>query len=165
MVGWNINLARDIPFASIRMFLYESCSRLLLAATEPDHHLIYKHPPTSEPAFSALPSTSPLAVPIRPKRTNSDHLTAPEAAVMGLVSGALTAVITQPIDCVNTRIKSGELAAFGVWSAHAEIVRRDGRLALFRGLVPRALIMGAGSTVFWYWFAKMRSVLQAVDLK
>jgi hypothetical protein len=152
MVGWRTNLVRDIAFAAIKMTLYESCSRVYLAMVE---NPLQNHQFDPESSSTSKSSSSP------PKRTESDHLTAPEAAAMGLLSGALTAVITQPIDCVNTRIKSGELASFSIARAHSEIVRRDGVQALFRGLAPRAVILGVGSTVFWYWFAKVRSLISA----
>jgi solute carrier family 25 S-adenosylmethionine transporter 26 len=68
---------------------------------------------------------------------------------MGFLSGILTAVVTCPIDCVNTRIKSGELSTSSMIGAHMEIVRKNGAAALFRGVLPRCVIIGFGSMVFW----------------
>jgi hypothetical protein len=124
-LGWRANLIRDVPFMAIKMSLYEGLARLYLRA---------KH------SESANHKTV----------ISADSLTSLEASGVGFASGALTAVATCPIDCVNTRIKSGELASHGVVSAHAEIVRRDGVKALFRGVAPRAAILGGGSTLFWY---------------
>jgi solute carrier family 25 S-adenosylmethionine transporter 26 len=159
MVGWRTNLVRDIAFAAIKMTLYEGCSRIYLNMIDkPLGSRDLNHNPMTDSSTSSS-SSSPQSSQF--KRTDSDHLKPIEAAAMGLVSGALTAVITQPIDCVNTRIKSGELASFNIARAHAEIVRRDGVQALFRGLTPRMVILGVGSTVFWYWFAKVRSLVAA----
>jgi hypothetical protein len=85
-----------------------------------------------------------------PMGYTADDLNGVEAAGAGLVSGICTAVLTCPLDCVYTRIRSGELAQYNVLNAHYEIVRRDGAAALFRGVVPRAAIIGLGATVFWY---------------
>lgn len=122
-LGWQANLYKDVPFMAIKMSLYEGLARLYLRA---------KH------------SASHNSV------INADGLTNLEASAVGFTSGALTGILTCPIDCVNTRIKSGELASYSVVSAHVEIIRRDGARALFRGVGPRATILGLGSTLFWY---------------
>ena len=89
----------------------------------------------------------------------ADSLSSREAAFVGFGSGCISSVITNPLDCVNTRIKSGEFADIGLLKAHSEIVRQDGITALFRGVLPRTLMIGAGSTVFWYFFAVFKEVL------
>jgi hypothetical protein len=96
---------------------------------------------------------------------NADALSSLEAGLVGLLSGVLTAILTCPIDCVNTRIKSGERALqnLSVTAAHFEIIKKDGVTALFRGLVPRSAILGLGSTVFWFLQASVMAQLQRVD--
>ena len=122
-LGWQANILRDVPFMMLKMSLYEGIARLYLKAK-------HKHSNTAI--------------------LNADALTSLEASGVGFTSGMLTAIATCPIDCVNSRIKSGELAQYNVLQAHVEIVKRNGFTALFRGVVPRAAILGLGSTMFWY---------------
>jgi solute carrier family 25 folate transporter 32 len=91
--------------------------------------------------------------------TSADSLSSIEASGVGFTSGLMTAILTCPIDVVNTRIKSGELANFGVVDAHVQIIRKDGVTALFRGVVPRGAILGQGSTVFWYLQATLMHMI------
>ena len=122
-LGWQANLLRDAPLVMLKMSLYEGIARLYLRT---------RHREKKKEVVSA------------------DHLSSLEASGVGFASGALTAIATCPIDCVNSRIKSGEFAELSVFRAHVEIVRADGASALFRGVLPRAAILGLGSTVFWY---------------
>jgi solute carrier family 25 S-adenosylmethionine transporter 26 len=93
--------------------------------------------------------------------SKKDEVTAVESGVVGLVAGTITSILTCPIDCVNTRIKSGELAKYNVVEAHKEIVRRNGVKALFRGLLPRTVILSLGSSVFWFWYNKLQDSMKA----
>lgn len=141
-LGWKVNVMRDMPYAAMKMSLYEGLARL---------YITWKHNNTT----TVAPSTA------TGNRTDGvDKLQGVEAAVMGLASGVITAAITCPIDCVNTRIKSGELAQYNMVRAHMEIVRKDGVSALFRGVVPRCAILGLGSTVFWYVQASLLQLLE-----
>jgi hypothetical protein len=79
---------------------------------------------------------------------------------IGFGSGAMTAVLTNPLDCVNTRIKSGELRQSGIIQAHYEIIQRDGWKALFRGIIPRIFVISCGSSVFW---TLQNALLTAID--
>ncbi len=130
-LGWQANMLKDIPFAAIKMSLYESLARIYLR-----FFVIHEN--------SGLTDYSHL---------NSDMLNKTDAAVVGFISGGITAVLTNPLDCANTRIKSGELSEFSLIAAHKEIIRKDGLKALFRGLLPRTVIIGFGSTVFWFFYA------------
>lgn len=129
-VGWQTNLVKDIPFAGLKISLYENIKT---------QYLLHKE--------ARLPGST---------------FTSVESACVGLVAGTVTSVLTCPIDCVNTRIKSGELTEYSVLGAHREIVQRDGVRALFRGLAPRTLILSAGSSVFWYWYNSLQGVLSGV---
>ena len=70
---------------------------------------------------------------------------------MGLASGSITAVLTCPLDVVNTRLKAMQTskANASLGGAFSEIVAKEGTGALFRGLVPRVIILGLGSSIFW----------------
>lgn len=139
-LGWQANLIKDVPFVGIKMSLYEGMARVYLCLKDKN---INKNLTSYKDGLKDNSTKTTTAV-------NADALNSLEAAGVGFVSGLLTAVLTCPIDCVNSRIKSGELANFGVISAHMEIIRKDGVGALFRGVVPRGAILGLGSTVFWY---------------
>lgn len=130
-LGWRTNMIKDIPFAGLKLSLYEGISDFYLKSFRPQE--------------------------------NSRSLKPLEAAGVGLVSGTMTSVLTCPIDCVNTRIKSGELADFGVIAAHREIVKRNGVRALFRGLLPRTVVLSLGSTVFWFLYARLNDLGSALQ--
>lgn len=126
-LGWKVNVVRDVPYASLKMSLYEGLARLYIS-------IFYQsNTPSSETGKKTV-----------------DKLHGTEAAAMGFSSGVLAAFITCPIDCVNTRIKNGEFAHIGMIDTYRQIVVQDGVRALFRGVAPRCAILGMGSTVFWY---------------
>jgi len=137
-LGWRVNLYKDTAFTALEMSLYEAVARAYLTFS-PTHQAKYRNEMN--------------------KVLDADCLSSVEAAGVGSVAGVSTAVVTCPIDCVNTRIKSGELARFGVVSAHMEIVRLDGVRALFRGVAARAVLHGVGATVFWYLKASITQML------
>jgi hypothetical protein len=111
-VGWQANLAKDVPFAVLKLSLFEACVR----------------------AYEAV-AVAPVG--------------ANERTACGVASGALTAVLTNPLDVVNTRLKSAGIAGATLASAARDVVRREGPAALFAGLGPRVVIIGLGSGVFW----------------
>mmetsp|Transcript_22099 Transcript_22099/g.32199 ORF Transcript_22099/g.32199 Transcript_22099/m.32199 type:complete len:271 (+) Transcript_22099:135-947(+) len=128
MLGWQTSLIKDVPFAALKLSLYEGMANMYLRHYK--KHQLQPH----------------------------------EAAGVGFVSGTITAIMTCPTDCVNTRIKSGELASNSVIGAHFEIARRDGVKALFRGLVPRMAVLSLGSTVFWFWYNHLQKGMDQFSL-
>ena len=84
-LGWKANLAEDILYSAIKMSLYEGLARVYLS---------YKNPWKGTPH--------------RDSGGTAADLHEYEAAAVGMVSGVVSAVVTCPIDCVNTRIKSGD---------------------------------------------------------
>lgn len=134
-LGWKANMTKDVPFAGIKMTLYEACAYLYLKTTRPQEFL------TSHPTL------------------DSKLLFGYESAIVGFLSGAMTTILTTPLDCVNTRIKSGEIVNMGLIDAHVYIVKKDGFKALYRGLVPRMAVIGFGSTVFWYNYAIIDNII------
>jgi len=123
--GWRVNILRDLPFAGIKMTLYDLMCDLY------KRHIV----------------SVPLSTPLNPY----------ENAGVGFASGAVTGVVTCPMDVVNTRIKSGEFAATnGIIRTHVDIIKmkeNGGVRALFRGVLPRIGVIGVGSTAFWYLYA------------
>mmetsp|Transcript_79067 Transcript_79067/g.155115 ORF Transcript_79067/g.155115 Transcript_79067/m.155115 type:complete len:343 (-) Transcript_79067:11-1039(-) len=175
-LGWQANILRDVPFMVIKMSLYEGIARAYLKYK----HKYYSHTSTSTSSRTPSPvseSVGSLGSGDSTNSTNStysnssdsnivnaDSLSSIEASGVGFISGNLTGIVTCPIDCVNTRIKSGELAHMGVVRAHIEIIKRDGATALFRGLIPRCAILGLGSTLFWYLQASFMRKLSGSNI-
>lgn len=131
-IGWEVNLMKDIPFAGIKMALYDLFCKIYV------HYVI-------------------------PHRDSNPVLTPVENAIIGFASGSITGIVTCPLDVVNTRIKSGEFPADnGIIKTHMDIVRlkeHGGISALFRGVVPRVITIGVGSTVFWWTYALYNRVM------
>lgn len=117
--GWHINLVKDIPFAGIKIGLYEAIVPLY-----------QKH-------MQQYPE---------------QELTTMGATVCGLVSGIGCAILTAPLDVINTRIKADDKAIHHSTSIRAvsrDIVQQEGVSALFRGVVMRSFVLGVGSSIFW----------------
>lgn len=134
---------KDVPFAAVKMSLYEGLARMYLSLAKP---VDIRH---NNPEH-------------RHEAKGSDNLTPFEASGVGLASGIITAFITNPLDCINTRIKSGDIASAKSMSfldVGLSMVRVDGAGTLFRGLLPRSVIIGLGSTVFWSLYANIREFL------
>jgi len=145
-LGWRANLLRDIPFGIVKMGLYESLSNIYISLFAHKRLL-------SQSKYNAVhPSSTSSSSSVM----SSSLLTQTESGIVGATSGAATAVITCPIDCVNTRIKSGEYAHLSVTKTHLAIVRNEGVSALFRGVGPRIVLYAAGSSLFWYTYASFR---------
>ena len=123
-VGWQVNLIRDIPFAGVKIGLYE------IMVQQYVHYL--------ESADTTHGSSS-INKPISPTG----------AAVCGIVSGVACAIITCPLDVINTRIKSSSSATSSMWKVGLEIGQKEGLVSLFRGVGMRSLILGVGSCLFW----------------
>jgi hypothetical protein len=74
----------------------------------------------------------------------------------GMAAGVATAVCTQPIDCVNTRlqtqglIEGGAARYTGMVDCWRRTVAHEGSGALFRGLAPRALTFSVGGAFFFF---------------
>mmetsp|Transcript_48848 Transcript_48848/g.98296 ORF Transcript_48848/g.98296 Transcript_48848/m.98296 type:complete len:293 (+) Transcript_48848:59-937(+) len=121
MVGWQANMGKDIPFAVFKLTLFEAFVRQL----------------ESMDSWRIGSSRGEPAGPY-------------ERTACGLLSGAATAVITNPLDVVNTRMKASSQTGVVMAEMAATVVRREGLSALFfAGLGPRMAIIGLGSGVFW----------------
>lgn len=123
---------KDVPFAAVKMGLYEAITRLYVSISE-------------ERGFREK-----LSFPLSPSETSG----------IGFVSGALTGVLTCPLDCINTQLKSGHSPTKSVTGTAASMLRSEAGLAsFFRGVVPRTAILGFGSTVFWYFYAVIQTYI------
>jgi len=130
-VGWQANLTKDVPFAAVKMSLYEAVLRLYLRVVGKE----------------------------------DGSATSLEASGAGLLSGVITAIVTTPLDVVNTRMKAGDVPAKSMLHAGQSIVQREGVRALFAGLAPRMLIIGMGSSLFWSLYATIKQSLSPANTK
>ena len=114
--GWHVNLIRDLPFAGVKVGLYE----LFMS--------YYK----SWFGMEKRDSISPQG-----------------AAMCGVASGVGCAILTCPLDVINTRIKSGQVTSTSIVEVGRQIVTEEGAMALFRGVAMRSIVLGIGSSIFW----------------
>lgn len=114
--GFQVNLLRDIPFAAVKVGLYE------LLATQYNF-------------WSG--------------QSKTDRISPQGAAICGVSSGVACAVLTCPLDCINTRIKDGSIKSTSILEVCKQIVIKHGVAALFRGVAMRSIILGIGSSIFW----------------
>jgi hypothetical protein len=135
--GWHVNLIRDLPFAGVKIALYEYFS------------FVYQRQSLSN--------------------NNAQHqpITAMGAALCGVTSGVCCAIVTCPLDVVNTRIKAGgavllssSSSSTSILQVGMDIVSKEGVPALFRGVVLRSIVLGIGSSIFW---PIQRSVAQSLQ--
>ncbi|XP_055335632.1 mitochondrial glutamate carrier 1-like [Paramacrobiotus metropolitanus] len=109
------------------------------------------------PLFARLNSMGPK------KHPGSDEAPFWYSFICGLSSGAFAAVFVTPADVVKTRLQllkraAGERQYSGVVDAFANIVRYEGVSALFKGAVPRAIVIaplfGIAQTVYFLGIAE-----------
>jgi hypothetical protein len=111
-----VNLVRDLPFAAVKVGLYE----LLMSS------------------YKSLYGMD--------KR---DVISPQGAAMCGVASGVGCAILTCPLDVINTRIKSGEASSTSIVEVGRQIVSKEGASALFRGVAMRSIVLAIGSSIFW----------------
>eukprot|EP00966_Prymnesium_polylepis_P261023 6029356-Prymnesium_polylepis.1 len=85
--------------------------------------------------------------------------TAREDACIGFLVGALTAIATEPIDVVRTRLQTQKRASAavggtdfgyrGLLDGLQKAAKAEGVVVLWRGLLPRLLLKSIGSMI-WY---------------
>lgn len=131
--GYPAAIARDIPFRAIQLTLYERFRTMYLS-----------------------------------RRPGGGTLLAPwENLLIGALSGTLTAMATTPLDVVRTRMMSqgsGAQALYkNAFDCAAKTVSREGPAALFKGLVPRALLLGPSSAVFFLAYEASKSFFRRRD--
>jgi hypothetical protein len=114
--GWHVNLLRDLPFAVVKVGLYElfmSYYKVWYGMGEKD----------------VIPPQG--------------------AAICGVASGVGCAILTCPLDVINTRIKSGGTTSTSILEVGKQIVSKEGASSLFRGVAIRSVVLGIGSSIFW----------------
>uniref|UniRef100_A0A0G4GQC7 Mitochondrial carrier protein n=1 Tax=Chromera velia CCMP2878 TaxID=1169474 RepID=A0A0G4GQC7_9ALVE len=88
-----------------------------------------------------------------------------ETAVCGLTAGALTGLVTCPLDVVKTRMMTaaaGTAAANSFLSCLQYVVKTEGAMALFAGAKQRALSIALGGAVFFGAYEVAKKKLEEV---
>ena len=138
--GWHVNLIRDIPFAGIKIGLYE-----LLVSYYVQH--------CSSSSSSSISAAAEVDEERRKEEHHHQHptkkLSVVGATLCGLASGVGCAILTAPLDVVNTRIKATTRSSTSIRVVVADIIRNEGITALFRGVLMRSFTLGVGSSIFW----------------
>jgi hypothetical protein len=146
-LGWKINLVKDIPFATIKMLLYEGFARVYCHF---GRSYLSEKKNNFQPTVSATQTLTPV-----------------EAGFVGLISGAVTGIVTCPLDVINTRVKGAREGAAALrtvqgvdkgsmWGMGVHILKAEGGRALFKGVGLRMTIIGLGSTWFWALFQQFQ---------
>ena len=92
-----------------------------------------------------------------------EMITPAGAAACGVSSGVACAVMTCPLDVVNTRIKAGGVVGNSILHVGATIVKSEGFAALFQGVLLRSFALGVGSSIFWPIQRGVAESLQVYD--
>ena len=121
--GYGSFLLRDLPFDAIEFVAYEQ-----------------------------LKSAYERALRLRPGDQRRERANAAEVSAIGAAAGALTGVVTTPLDVLKTRLMTqGTVGGkySGVVDCARQIARDEGVGALFRGWEPRVVWIGLGGCVFF----------------
>ena len=91
-----------------------------------------------------------------------------DAIAVGAATGAVIGALTTPLDVVRTRVMSQRVGAGKVYTSWmkclSSTVQAEGAGALFRGVVPRTVYMGASVALFSVAFEISRNVLKKNEL-
>mmetsp|Transcript_33429 Transcript_33429/g.105613 ORF Transcript_33429/g.105613 Transcript_33429/m.105613 type:complete len:177 (+) Transcript_33429:580-1110(+) len=130
--GYEANLLKDVPFAGIKLGLYESLKYWYLRAA---------------------------------RKAEAGSL---DTAAIGMLSGVASAVLTNPLDVVNTRLKAAASGVEGAPRGFAAELRHVAQVqpaALLSGVVPRGCILGFGSSFFWLVYAVVKRGTGAIEAR
>ncbi|KAF8105339.1 hypothetical protein N665_0158s0023 [Sinapis alba] len=85
----------------------------------------------------------------------------PENAMLGAVAGAVTGVLTTPLDVIKTRlmVQGAGNQYKGVSDCVKTILREEGSSALWKGMGPRVLWIGIGGSIFFGVLEKTKQIL------
>lgn len=150
--GWSAAVAYDVPYAAVQL----TCLDALTAAVG---RYRLRRAAVPVPSSGGSGDGGETAPPPSPPR-----LGGAAAAVVGAATGAITSVLTEPLDVVRTRAMtaaavdasaSAASATVAVaarrtpWAAAVSIARAEGVATLWRGTAPRLVSVTAASAV-WY---------------
>ena len=96
-------------------------------------------------------------------------LTSGEDVLIGLLTGAVTAVATEPLDVVRTRLQTQkrreakvggtDFGYTGLVDGLRKAARQEGIIGLWRGLLPRLVLKSMGSSIWYVVYSAVRKKL------
>lgn len=99
--------------------------------------------------------------------TGAVKLTAAQSALVGFLTGAVTAIATEPLDVVRTRLQTQrrpdagiggtDFGYTGLFDGLVKAARQEGVLVLWRGLLPRLLLKSFGSMIWYSVYMALRA--------
>ena len=101
--------------------------------------------------FSSYDHTKQMAV-----RSLGDTLTA--HTIAALVCGVVTAVVSCPLDVVKTRVINNPTLYKGPNDAFLRLVKNEGFLSMFKGLLPTYQRQAVWNGVFWICFEQLQKL-------
>jgi len=99
--------------------------------------------------------------------TGAVTLTSAQDALVGFLTGAVTAIATEPLDVVRTRLQTQRRPSAGIggtdfgytglFDGLVKAARQEGVLVLWRGLLPRLLLKSFGSMIWYSVYMALRA--------
>lgn len=150
-VGLPAQLARDVPYAAAEFVMYENLKAAVLRRRKPTE-LSKAH--------------GPAAARIQ-QRLQDGKLGRGQSFYVGGLSGAIAAIVSNPMDVVKTRLmtqirQGGSTRYRGVSHALVTIWREEGTRAFARGIAPRIAAKTLQSALFFAAYETLRRSLSGV---
>ncbi len=169
--GWQANLFKDLPLSMFKMAFFEAAAMTLTSSRSLSWYPSWLWAPDASASLQSKgsdASSAAAAAAAEDLGHRRPGLTSAESAVAGLVSGALTVIVTMPLDVINTRMKAPnatEKIAGSMIAAGKDVIRRGGGIrSLWHGTMPRMISFGLGAAVFWTCFAELQKQVRALGV-
>ncbi|CAN8068046.1 unnamed protein product [Agarophyton chilense] len=98
------------------------------------------------------------------KRTNKslDRITPLENLLIGAFAGTITGFTTCPLDVIRTRMMSQPKGTYkNALDCVTKLLAKDGPGALMRGIIPRCLVIGPASAIFFFTFEASKAFFRS----
>ena len=145
--GASLALARDVPFFSINLALYENLKALTLSA-----------------GAAETETSTEQAGQLAPKEV---ELSAGETLRIGALAQGVAAWLTNPLDLLKTRVQSAALlpgaAPLGMRGALRDVIVESGPIGLFRGAVMRVVWIAPQGCVYYPVYELVQRELAPAD--
>lgn len=172
--GLGATILRDVPFAAVYFFAYESSKTLQSQWLGQQHDV---RSPSADAVVASAPglplapaaSTGPVSkledVPLGESRAAG--LSTPRYMLSGAFAAACAVFATQPADCVKTRLQTQgslapELRYKGVVDCARGIYREAGARGFMKGLVPRIMYLSPAAALTFSLYELYKSKLEVM---